>query len=126
MDIATFEVGHTLHSEPTTSGLTCSSRTCSGGRVLVDVAPFEVGHPTRFDIESTTVIVISVSYESTRNIQPNQLGRPAILDKKDASPTFSIKHHATRHLGFNGHVAVDADCRLGAHVAGELVGAWRQ
>ena len=114
MDIATFEVGHTLESDPTTSGF---------GRVSVDVASFEVGHPTKIDIEPTTILV---SYESTRNIQPNQLGRPAMLDKKDASPTFSIKHHATRHLGFNGHVAVDADCRLGAHVAGELVGAWRQ
>eukprot|EP00964_Phaeocystis_antarctica_P107180 scaffold71942_cov69-Phaeocystis_antarctica.AAC.2 len=35
---------------------------------------------------------------SSRDIQPNQPGRPARLDLEDPAPTMAIEHHASGHL----------------------------
>ena len=35
---------------------------------------------------------------SSRNVQPNQLGRPARLYVEDSAPTLGIEHHASGHL----------------------------
>ena len=47
---------------------------------------------------------------SSRNVQPNQLGRPARLYVEDsAAPTLGIEHHASGHLRLDSQRAVDAD-----------------
>eukprot|EP00964_Phaeocystis_antarctica_P014593 scaffold8060_cov82-Phaeocystis_antarctica.AAC.3 len=35
---------------------------------------------------------------SSRDVQPNQPGRPARLDLEDPAPTIAIEHHASGHL----------------------------
>eukprot|EP00964_Phaeocystis_antarctica_P136884 scaffold101375_cov60-Phaeocystis_antarctica.AAC.2 len=62
---------------------------------------------------------------SSRDIQPNQPGCPARLDLEDPAPTIGIEHHASEHLRLDGHGAVDADRRTGAHVSGKAVRARR-
>ena len=46
---------------------------------------------------------------SSRDVQPNQLGRPARLYVEDPAPTLGIEHHAFGHLRLDCQRAVDAD-----------------
>ena len=62
---------------------------------------------------------------SSRDIQPNQPCRSTRLDGEDPAPTICIEHHTTGHLRLDGHGAIDADRRAGAHVSNKAVRARR-
>ena len=52
---------------------------------------------------------VHVSRMSSCNIHPNQLGLPARLYIEDPPFSHGIEHHSSRHRGFDGEGAVDAD-----------------
>eukprot|EP00964_Phaeocystis_antarctica_P030640 scaffold17321_cov70-Phaeocystis_antarctica.AAC.1 len=62
----------------------------------------------------------------SRDVQPDQLGPASGRDIDDPPRSLGVEYDAPGHLRLDGHVAVDAERRtalVGAHVAGEFVGA---
>ena len=81
--------------------------------VVMDVAALKVSHSVRCDIDATAAALS----QSSCNVQPNQLDRPARLYGKGPLPWRGNEHHSTRHLRFNGQGAVDADGKAMVNLA---------
>ena len=88
---------------------------CCGIRCRVRVRVEEMSQTVQ------TASTVHVSHMSSSNIQPNQLGLPGMLYMKDPrlvlalstvyqeSPSHGVEHYSSRHLGFDGQGAIDAD-----------------
>ena len=76
-------------------------------------------------------VLFSAHHSPSRDVQPNQLRLSARHDGDDAPSSFGVEYDASGHLRLDGHVAIDAECRISqvnriaadtqAHILGELV-----